>query len=226
MGMCIKSKYLFSCLALLLLAKLSNGQNEIIHNQYTCVLTLVEYNETKEVKQKYLKQEEEKIKLLKKINPEYAAKYESSKSGEEKRRLVEDLINNKFSKVNIHAPENEHILRFLKSLNFAVVSAKDVDRCSAVIEGIKKVYDTLTLYYDPIPKSGCNIYIYNIVKKVDIDSIGCALKSLSTQYRPGELFVTFYDKEVTDTTKLERDFSEATITERGKGKIIDKIVVK
>jgi hypothetical protein len=196
--------------------------------KYNCALTQKEYLQSKKVKRDMQKKDTERINKLRKIDPAYARKYAELKTNQAKADYIDYLINHEFNSVDIHKPENKTIVDFLKSLDFGIVSARDHDRCFPVMEELRKQYsDSLKFYYSALHESGCEVLIYNISNKNGIERIACSLKKIADEYKTGRLLVTFYEKEVLESSALEQtDSTAATIAVRGNEKIIEKLVIQ
>jgi hypothetical protein len=188
--------------------------------KYSCALTNEEYLQLPEVQIKIQKTDEERTHN---IDPSFASKYASLKTAKEKTEYIDYLINHKFFAIDVRKPENAAVLEFLKSLDFSITSAKDVDRCYPATVDMKKQYqDTLHFYYSPIAKTGCSFFIYGVRDVQEIDGIGCSLKRIAAEHKTGTLYVTFYEKEVFERSVVD---STSAIAARGDEKIIEKLVI-
>lgn len=203
----------------------SSAFNETPSYQYSCALTEDEYLQLKDVRRKMRETDRRRAKQLHKINPSFAYKYAQFKTTKEKTDYITYLINHEFDTVDIHRLENKHILEFFKSLDFTIVSAKDVDRCFPVKDELRRQYhNTLRFYCSPLSKSGCELFVYEVIHRVDIDKLGCFLRKVSDQYKTGTLYVQFYEKEVFEPERTLPDGS-ATIRARGDEKTIEKLII-
>lgn len=203
-----------------------SGFNVSPPQEYSCALTEDEYAQLNNVRREWREKDRRWEKQLWKINPSFGNKYARLKTKKEKTDYVEYLVNHEFDTiVDIRHPENKHIHEFLKSLDFTIVSGKDVDRCFPVKEELRREYkDKLRFYYSPLSKSGCELFVYEVTHREDIDKLACFLRKVSDQFKTGTLYVQFYEKEVFEPEKTLSDGS-ATIRARGNEKMIETLII-
>lgn len=193
--------------------------------KYTCGLTEEEYLKSKDFNNKMKETDRRRVKKLKRVNPSFAYEYSQLKTQTEKADYLTYLVNHVFDTVDIHHPENRSIAEFLKSLEFAVVSAKDLERCYPVVEELRRQYqDSLRFYYSSLPGSGCEVSVYEITETEDIESLACFLSTIADQYETGTLYVEFYEKEVFAPERSLED-GTATIKARGEETLIEKLLI-
>ncbi|MDQ2657335.1 MAG: hypothetical protein M3Y60_07925 [Bacteroidota bacterium] len=193
--------------------------------KYKCGFTEDEYLQSKDFNNKMKETDRKRVRQLKRVNPSFAYKYSQLRTQKEKADYLTYLVNHVFDTVDIHYPENRSIAEFLKSLEFAVVSAKDLERCFPVFQELRRQYkDSLHFYYSSLPGSGCELSVYEITATEDIESLACFLSTVTDLYKTGTLYVQFYEKEVFAPERTLED-GAATIKARGEETLIERLLI-